>query len=156
VLGAVDVTPCTIVLVVPDEALQFTTHKCFPIDHLLDVLHIWIGTHASFVHKVWATTPHTSTTRLGLSELLNDLGEIVLARGQLRGAILQRLTHLVLATQVAEVAILQLVVLVSVQVGEDLNHNVSLESHLQIVQHVCEVSKSDKSTVTLIEGLECG
>ena len=60
-----------------------------------------------------------------------------------------------LSTEVAEVTILQFIVLVCVHVREDLEDNVTIEFHIQLVHHMGEVSKGDIPSITLVEDLEC-
>ena len=61
------------------------------------------------------------------------------------------LLQTVLCAQVAEVAILQLIVLVCVHVGEDLQNRVTLKSKLHLINDVGKVGESDIASSPQVE-----
>ena len=64
------------------------------------------------------------------------------------------LLQTMLSAQVAEVAILQLIVLVCVHVGEDLQNRVTLKSKLHLINDVSEVGESDITSSPQVERSE--
>ena len=61
-----------------------------------------------------------------------------------------------LSTEIAKVAIFELIVLVGIHIGENLQYSVTLEIHLHLVHHVCEVCEGDESSIAFVKGLVGG
>ena len=128
--------------------------KWVAIDYLLDILYTLVNSGTLVpINEVWSTSAHIR--RLSLPKLLDDLRELALAslgfyygRGWIRACSTQQA---VLCTQVAEVAILKLIVLVTVHVGKDLQDDVLLEAQLHRVDHVGKVREVDHSFGTDVE-----
>ena len=59
-----------------------------------------------------------------------------------------------LSAQIAEIAILQLIVLISIHIGKDLQDTVTLKTQLHLVDDVCKIGESDVAARPQVESSE--